>query len=459
MSKFRQHGYSLIRSYVALSKEIVSFIIFGIIFFQNYYKLYLIFCLVVSLMSIFYLTVKWYKETYELTEDILIITKGIFLKKVIKLPYSLIQTADITQSFLQQIFHVSQLSIDTGTMQDSEGLKICLNESEIVKIRSFILGTTTQKEHVADEVKDVSSYIYELSSQKLWLYCFSKSSFLMASIYAIVLCFLLGENFFKGLNFIVTLPIGIVISLIIFVIGIFKLGMAIKIYIGYSQYKIERQGDILHVSRGLFNKHTNSVNLTRICGLQLTQSLLQQKLKLVSVNVIALGYGTEGEIEPTLIPMISIADFDRLKTDLFSHFDCQEPSVKPSKKARLSYAIPLIMMIILVMIIPSLPKVLQVLALISIGIYGIHQYLVYKQSRLAFNQQIINVQTGGLRLVNSFIEVTQVDHLLTSQTIGQSRNKLGAFKLSYHSRSGQSCKGKGFEITQITKLQSLIEQV
>ncbi len=470
MNSFRNHWYVLLRDCVNMIKSLVIWFLIGITFAQSHLILFISLSIIVLITVLCYQILKWYLETYEFVEDSIIARKGVFSKKVINIPLSLIQTADIVSPFWQRKFHVCELSIDTGTMQDEDGIVLWLKEEEAENLRQYVLGSSMinqevkEDEHNVEEEKDnieekVTSYLYEISPRELLIYSLSRSSILMTIVIVISISCVLGEDFFTVIDFIMALPLLGFLGVVVAAAMVLKLRAVIQTYIGFKDYKIERDGEILKVTRGMFNKKTYSVNLSRICGIYNTQNIIQQHFNMISVNIVALGYGDNEDPEPTLIPLITQEAFESLQDELFPAFKCHGTDTSVSKKSRQSYARkPLILGVLTLIFSPKLPITLTTLLLTCTAIYAFHCYRMYKYANLAFDENIIAVREGGLTITKSYIMQSHVDSLTYSSNYFQRKKQLSTFKLVYQARgSKDACKGRGFSDIEIQKLERTIE--
>ena len=93
------------------------------------YFLYLILIYIgIEVISVVYILLKWHFTTYELTDDAIVLKKGIIYKHKKTLPFSKIHAIDYKQNIIEKLFRIKKLSIDSGATVNADIAEIIIIE-------------------------------------------------------------------------------------------------------------------------------------------------------------------------------------------------------------------------------------------------------------------------------------------------------------------------------------------
>src|SRR5690606_11996670 len=98
----------------------------------------LIVVVIFSLISLISSILSYFRFHYQLTEDDLIVEKGIFRRTRTQIPFERIQSVNLEQSLLHQAFNIVKLEIDTAGSKGNELSITALDRNKANEIRRFI---------------------------------------------------------------------------------------------------------------------------------------------------------------------------------------------------------------------------------------------------------------------------------------------------------------------------------
>lgn len=271
---------------------------------------------VVSLLSF----LSWRKTTYLLGEETFILRMGFLNKREIRLPRTRILGVGRDQTFVQRLFRVVTFRLETlGTNEENEvSLWMGLDASERLEYSLF-----PKKEG------DTPSHGLSLTDL-LWMGATSSSVLVgfgvlyglyyqLDDLFPSLSRHLSGSDLLSGLpslfrsigdnDLSLSVLLDGVLSLFL-VIGIsWVVGSLVEI-VRHANYRIERHGDDLKISRGLFSTHEVVVPVSRIQTLHIKESPLRQLIRRASLSVDCTGYGAKKGASPVLFPYLRQKDID-----------------------------------------------------------------------------------------------------------------------------------------------------
>lgn len=315
--------------------------------FQGYFPLVaasLVF-MIIGLASLIY----WYR-TYDLQSNQLVIHHGVLVKHHTTIPYDNIQTISQRQWFFLKPFHLVSLTIETagGQADDSEAVLAAVPESLLKEINTLRRRDATDPVAEVDALPVVSNdttvphsntLAFHLANPQILLFSVTDLSLFASSLFL----FGLGQNFLPdslthwlGGEVDALLQAGIVVM--VSALGLLLL-LLILISIArnfnrFYNFTLWREGDTLHIERGLFQRHTQAIPIAKIQGLVCKQQLLRQVCHLTSVDLLmATQAGSEEEAETAfnLLPIIRQKELDLVLAQVlpewqFEADNLQQPS-------------------------------------------------------------------------------------------------------------------------------------
>ena len=277
--------------------------------------------------------VKYFTQTYQITDDQIILYTGIFNHKEINIPYDRIQTIKKRQWFFFKPFGMIQLLIETAGGQDgkAEGNFPAVKEDVLQAIEAHRSKTAnnlptadstvdptidltaetaepadqTLTGSISDSSDDTSTAKPEVISQEInCSHTISDGQIVLFSltdlgIIALLLAFFtfaddfIPESWISSLtdytNELLTHGIWIMLGLGIIALLLLSVISIVRNFFRYYNFKSSRAGDYLVIEKGLFERSSQTIPISKIQGITVKQQLLRKLLGLASVELLIAG--------------------------------------------------------------------------------------------------------------------------------------------------------------------------
>ncbi|WP_022797244.1 PH domain-containing protein [Bavariicoccus seileri] len=319
--------------------------------------------------------VKYFTQTYQITDDQIILYTGILNRKEINIPYDRIQTIKKRQWFFFKPFGLIQLLIETAGGQDgkAEGNFPAVKEDVLNTIEAHryktansitpvdsIAETTdsTLTDSISESSDDSSAAAPEVISQEIsYSHMISDSQIVWFSltdlgIIALLLAFFafvddfIPESWFSSLtdytNELLTHGIWIVLGLGIIALLILSLISIARNFFRYYNFKSSRAGDYLVIEKGLFERSTQTIPVSKIQGITVEQQLLHKLLGLASVELLIAGSQAKENAEGDdatfyLLPIIPEKQLQNVLASLLPEWDLVGSEITYTSRYHLWY--------------------------------------------------------------------------------------------------------------------------
>ncbi len=291
---------------------------------------------------------------YQFTENEIICKKGVFFRKISRLEYKKIHAVNMRKNILQSIFKIAVITVDSGATGAAHKAEITIIENSGVarKLMDSICALKNGAS-VTDEFKEegkeetLPESLYKFTSAKKFLYSFVNllNALFVIICVGIVIALLFGavvilksrimsspENFDTlGILFIGLVVFGIsavAISLLSFVFSV------IASFVEYYNFNIRKSNDSIKISYGLFVRHENSFNYSKIKGVKIRQGIIKRIFGFASINLEVIGYtrpssNDEKDVETgVLVPFCKMSEVDEILGKILPDYI---PSEKESK--------------------------------------------------------------------------------------------------------------------------------
>ncbi|MCG8484480.1 MAG: PH domain-containing protein, partial [Clostridia bacterium] len=345
--------------------------------------------------------------------------KGIIHKVTRNIPLDKINTIDLSQNLLNQLFHLSRVKIDTESISDIGSEIILLLKTD----RAKTLQEALLKKSVSQEGSIEKGNTYSVSPMELIRYSLLSNG-LMETIFVLFalhehissIANLIGLNsdtYFD--NILVTINRLLAFVGISLVMGF--LIVLLRNIIRYTGFKVQIEPDTLQISYGLFEKKKFSLKRQKIKGIHIKQSLLMQWFHKYSIEVESIGYGDEGDEKAVLYPYCNEELKKQIINELLPEIHHKNESIHgPPKKSLIHF----IFFKVLAASIAAF-MIAFIIGLIWLGIpliiaAGAYGYMAYKNAAMGIENGLVYMSRGGFTKKQSYI----YGHYI--QSIGQSYN-------------------------------------
>lgn len=354
MSEFRrQHPVAAVTQLLAVLRQnfipILIFTFVGVRNTDDYFWYFFIF----GIVSAFVLGIAgWFRFTFRVHEDELQINKGIFVRKKLYLTKDRIQVIDITEGLIQRVFGLVKVEVKSAgsgtesatisaiTRDEAEELRTILRD---VQKKSSALGLESEEED--ETVSEETKYpTWRLSGKHLFYAALTSGNFgLIASILGATSGqldqFINEENLEYLFDHIPGFSnMSVVLALIVFILVISYLFSFVGVIFKYSDFKVEKRDNELHITSGLLERKHITVPFNRIQAVRFVEGILRQPFGFGMVYVESAGFEHQNkEKSIVLFPFIREAQLKAQFGEFLPDYDEPKDKIEVPKRAFLRY--------------------------------------------------------------------------------------------------------------------------
>lgn len=401
---------------------------------------------------ILYSFLKWYLETYEISEDSFIFRDGVFVKNQRNIPFERIQDHHSKANILHQLLGITSMKLETGTSDKDATISfpaISLEEEE------RILNSLLKKERkIEADLQDVEERaVYFESTQKDTIKAaFTSFSFLALFPLLMTGYFQLDEwlnieetskqvlHYFKR-NIWIWIPLGLVTLAAAFAVGY------LQTLFKYGNFIISSDKDRIYITRGVFTTNAYSIQKSRVQAIKIQQSLLKRIFGMVEVKLVSAGQeiiGTETEIN-SLYPFMDKKRAYQLLNQLLPDYQIVENMHRlPKKVLWLRLIRPYYFTLAAIILLAFVKREWLYAAVIILLAEVFFRLLDYQFTSYLKEADYIQVREGGLVTRTIHTKWQNVQQIEVSHTWLQRR--FGVTTIQFYNRS------KPFQLTLLMDL-------
>lgn len=376
-------AYILVSFFTGIKNSSILFL-YGV-FSKNLWVTIAVICAILALTALT-AVVKYFTQTYQITDDQIILYTGIFNRKEINIPYDRIQTIKKRQWFFFKPFGLIQLLIETAGGQDgkAEGSFPAVKEDVLQAIEahrsktannllavdspadptvdpSVDLTAETVDPTLTDSISDSSNSSTAtpkaVSQQIRYSHTISDGQIVLFSltdlgIIALLLAFItfaddfIPKSWLSSLtdytNELLTQGIWIMLGLGIIALLLLSLISIARNFFRYYNFKSSRAGDYLVIEKGLFERSSQTIPVSKIQGITVKQQLLRKLLGLASVELLIAGSQAKENSEGDdasfyLLPIIPEKQLRNVLASLLPEWDLIDSEITYTSRHHLWY--------------------------------------------------------------------------------------------------------------------------
>ncbi|QKS71146.1 PH domain-containing protein [Paenalkalicoccus suaedae] len=490
----RQHPAVIFITFLSNLKQVIFTLIAVFIVGQSSNTFSTIFTLFFSafilLSSLVSGLIFWWRFLYIVHEEELQIKQGLFFTKNRYIRRERIQSIDINAKLLQRLFGLVELRIETAGGQGEAEFKItALRQEEAEQIKAMLLRRGSKPvtdsldahpneplQHNDDDVygpkefkeqyspafveevqeeKREPSYTWDLSVKRLLIAAATSSGVGIAATFIAAVVsqapsFLPEWLFEMALSRLFQSSLLLIGAFVVTVLALAWLFTFVSTLLKYGQFKVEKDDHDIHISRGVLEKRSLTINEKNITAVRIVQNLLREPFGFVSVYVESAGGGTKDEDQSTiLLPLCKRSEVEGLLRELASDFAFTPSYEGLPKKSMRRYMIKLILIPTILAGIATyfLPygyvSFLLPLAGAFIG------YLQYKAAGITTETTYLCMRSRGIAKTDVYLPKKRIQTMDMSQHLLQKVDQLHTIHVSVLT----TLSGKTFHLPHISDKQ------
>ncbi|WP_203364475.1 PH domain-containing protein [Bacillus sp. REN10] len=297
--------------------------------------------------------VKWIRFTYWVEESELRIEHGLFVKKKRYIPIERIQSIDVSEGLLQQMFSLVKVKIETAGSSDpmkSEAELTAITKEEADALKEMIsreknrFSEEMEQMDGNEEAKETATVIYKAKLSELLLLAATSGG--IGVVISAVIAFLSQfdelipyEKVFLEVSRFIEYGV-IIVSLVVFIILCIAWIISVVLtLLKYHDFTLEMNDEHLVIRRGLLEKRQIMLPFSRIQGMTIVENPLRQIAGYCSVQLESAGGADPSErgASNVMLPMIKKESALTLLKEVFPDYSFPKEFHSVPKKAMRRY--------------------------------------------------------------------------------------------------------------------------
>jgi putative membrane protein len=222
------------------------------------------------------------------------------------------------------------------------------------------------------------------------------------------------------------------------VIGAAWLVAFLATVIAFAGFSIERRGDRLRVTRGLFVRRESTIPVDRIQGVLVVDGIVRQPLRMTQLRVETAGYSDERAYERTLFPLLARGEVEGFLGELLPELSTPAADLRrPPARALRRYllrpaALPALVALVLLAAgaAPAWPTLAAAVAVVA----GAHGALRFRAAGWSVHDRLLVARGRRLARWTLIARAGSVDIRGTTQDPLQRRARLASLRFAIASR-------------------------
>ncbi|MFB6271178.1 MAG: PH domain-containing protein, partial [Halobacterium sp.] len=281
---------------------------------------------------------------YELTEDSLDISSGVFSRRDREIPLRRVQNVDVTRSFVARLLGIAEVDVETAGGGGTEANLRFVGREEAQRLQNEIRQRRATLERDdrgeaeregAEETPVGGETLFELSDRDLLLFgALSFDPRLASGILALApfAAPFVGDRVeLSGLGLAVVVAFAVVGVLVLW------LASAVARIVQFYGFRLRRVGDDLRYERGLLQRRDGTIPLSKLQTVAVEENVLMRRYGFASLAVETAGYapgnqpsgGSEAAVP--LAPREAVFSLARTLED-FHDFELSRPPERARKR-------------------------------------------------------------------------------------------------------------------------------
>jgi putative membrane protein len=236
---------------------------------------------------------------YELTADTFDIRSGVFGRREREIPLRRIQNVDISQNVIQRALGIAEVRLETAGASGSEAHLKFVGEARANQLQAEIsrLSRSGEDGEAAEAVE--AETVFEISDRELGILALVSADAQLLSILFVVGTVLfptVGSMVDDQLLFPVEQGLSALFGPFVTLVGILLIGLVYGVLRAtvYYGFTLRRTGEELRYERGLLQRYSGTIPLSKIQSLTVEENVLARALGYASLDIETAG-GSGGE--------------------------------------------------------------------------------------------------------------------------------------------------------------------
>jgi len=377
---------------------------------------------------------RYRRYEYELTADTFDIRSGVLSRREREIPYERVQNVDIAQNAVQRALGIAAVRLDTAGGSGSEAHLRYVDRAEADRLQNEISrrkrSAGGERDREGGDAAVGGEHLFTLSEREHLVLGVVSADLRLVGVLTVGLS-VFAPQLARGLapQYDLVSLFGPAVALAA-IVGFWVLSGLLQVF-RYYGFTLRRQGEELRYARGLLQRYTGTIPLSKVQAVTLRENVLARTAGYGSLVIQTAGRaGGDGETVESAVP---IAERDRVlalarEVEPFGEVSLQ----RPPKRARTRYAVRYAVGVLaLAALFRGLQAVVDLMAPWYLPLAGL--VAVPVAAHLAWAHRGYHVDDGYVVTRNGFwrrrtmiVPADRVQTVFSSQTVFQRRRRLGS---------------------------------
>ncbi|WP_349654927.1 PH domain-containing protein [Neobacillus sp. 114] len=381
--------------------------------------------------------ISWLKYTYRFENNELRIEYGIFIRKKRYIPFERIQSIDLTEGILQQLFGLVKVQIETAGSsgdEEAEAVLSAINKAEAKLIQEYVAAAKTGDSEVANH--QVAKPIFKITTPELLLLSLTSGGIgvVISALFALLSQFddfIPFKKIFGGLEDWAVHNL-ILIAIMVFV-GFFLAWLIalVMTMLKYANFTVVKTKKDFVISQGLLEKKQITIPLNRIQAIRISENPIRQLLGYGTVYVESAGGSIENKdgANVILLPIMKVRELSAIIGPYLPEFHFTTSFTPVPKRALRRYIfrswfIPVPVAAAAIFFF----KIWGLFSLLLIGLFTFWAILKYQTAGWSLDGQQLTLRFQTTNRTTVFMKKNKIQSLEIRESYFQRNKELGTIE-------------------------------
>ncbi len=398
----------------------------------------------IALLAMTIAIIDYFRFFFHIKDDELRVQKGILTKKNLSIPFDRIQTVNLEQNLIHQMFNVVKVVVDTAGSVQNEFEFEALKKDKAEALRNLILSHKSSKAlptalDAIDDVDEKEEEVFSIDVVNLIKIGITENHIRSGSLIIVFLFWIQEALDDVGVNILdygekLNLS-GTISTILFFVVVFFILAFFVSLFktvLVYFNLKLKRRKDGFDLVYGLLNRKQVAALDNKIQMMSWSDNLLKKILGFHDLQLKQASSIAVNSKKSIRIPGCKIEQVEQVAASLYDNFTfAPEAYQSISKKYfyRLAIYLTLIAAIALTASFFLEAESLRYYPIIGCIYFIVTGYFKWRKTKYAYNQDMINLKSGIYADKATLIPIYKIQAMDLKQNLYQRRHHLASLKL------------------------------
>ena len=389
-----------------------------------------------------YFVAHYQRYEYELTPDTFDIRSGVFSRREREIPLRRIQNVDISQSVIQRILGIASVGLETAGGGQTEAQLQYVGEAEADRLQSEVSRLRRVGDATADGTEDgevaepSAETIFEITERELGVLALVSTDFRVVSLIFFAGS-IFGPSFFEELEPVFFGPetvLGVLFGPIAAILSIVAIGLVAGAISAarYYGFTLTRGREELRYERGLLQKYSGTIPLSKVQTLSVRENVLARRLGYAALYIETAGHVASSGESGGSQSAVPLAERDRVERLLRSIEDVPiDQFERPPRRARERYAVRYSLVVLALTVLSYLVSTAVdfltywYLPLLGLLLVPVAAHLKWKHRGYHLGEDHVVTRNGFWSRTTKVVPYHRVQTTVSSETVFQRRRDLG----------------------------------